>query len=166
MHRRTPALRRKWRVSFFDGKIGMWPFVEWVEAQRASVNRPRGAVITRPVNCTKVRYRRMIIDHMLQAIKRSWPNRRAENGERTRIVIQQDGASSHIENSDEEFTQHARNHLCNIKILVQPAKSPDLNLLDLSFFHALQSEQWKSGVENTVDGLMRQVLEAYRTFEP
>jgi hypothetical protein len=148
----------------FNGKIGMWPFVERVEAQRTTVNRPRGTVITKPVNCTKVRYRRMLVDHVLPAIKRLWPNRR--EGGRTSITIQQDGASSHIDNSDEEFALNARNQLWNIRLLIQPAKSPDLNVLDLSFFRALQSEQWRSGVENTVDGLIGQVMLAFQRFEP
>jgi len=151
----------------FNGKIGMWPFVERVEAQRTTVNRPRGTMITKPVNCTKVRYRRMLVDHVIPAIKRLWPNRREEEGRRTNITIQQDGASSHIDNIDEEFVLHARNQLWNIQLLIQPAKSPDLNVLDLSFFRALQSEQWRSGVENTVDGLIGQVLMlAFRRFEP
>jgi len=148
----------------FDGKIGMWPFVERVEAQRTTVNRPRGTMLTRPVNCTKVRYRRMLVDHVLPAIKRVWPNRR--EGIRTCVTIQQDGASSHIDDNDEEFTVHARNQLWKIHLLIQPAKSPDLNVLDLSFFRSLQSEQWRSGVENTVDGLIRQVLAAFQRFEP
>jgi hypothetical protein len=38
----------------FDGKIGLFPFVERVQAQRASVNHPRGApTIIRCVQVTK-----------------------------------------------------------------------------------------------------------------
>ena len=47
----------------------------------------------------------------------------------------------------------------------QPAKSPDFNVLDLSFFRALQSHQWSTPVANNIDGLVAQVLAAFNTFE-
>jgi hypothetical protein len=34
----------------FDGKIGVWPFVEFVQAWCSSKNRPRGTWETKPVN--------------------------------------------------------------------------------------------------------------------
>jgi transposase-like protein len=37
----------------FDGKIGMWPFIKQVEAQRDSVNRPAGTIETKCVTVTK-----------------------------------------------------------------------------------------------------------------
>ena len=40
---------------YFDGKLGIFPFVERVPAQRASTNRPRGTMITRTVPVTKDR---------------------------------------------------------------------------------------------------------------
>jgi hypothetical protein len=33
-----------------DGKIGLWPFVEFVQARRSSENHPRGTWETKPVN--------------------------------------------------------------------------------------------------------------------
>jgi hypothetical protein len=148
-------------VCTFNGKIGMWPFVEQAVAARRSVNRPRGAIIQRPVVCTKNVYRRMMIEHVVPAIKRRWPDQRGL----TRITIQHDGASAHIEDNDVEFREHARNPLWEISILTQPAKSPDLNVLDLSFFRALQSEQWRSAREFTIGGLVNQVLAAFERFE-
>ena len=54
----------------------------------------------------------------------------------------------------------------NISLETQAAKSPDLNVLDLSFFRALQSHQWRSGFVNTIDELILQVQTAYEAFEP
>lgn len=51
-------------------------------------------------------------------------------------------------------------------MVTQPARSPDLNHLDLSFFRALQSEQWKRGVAKDVDGLIEQVEGAFADFDP
>ena len=40
----------------FDGKIGMWPFVEQTFARRRSKNRNRGDPMTRTVNCNMETY--------------------------------------------------------------------------------------------------------------
>ena len=143
----------------FDGKIGLFPFVERVRAQRASVNRPRGAPIIRSVPVTKDRYREFLVEKVVPAIKEKWPDRER------RVVIQQDGASSHIDDDDPEFEAVARTGNWNISLETQPAKSPDLNVLDLSFFRALQSHQWRSGFVNTMEELILQVERAYREFE-
>jgi hypothetical protein len=95
------------------------------------------------------------------AIKEKWPD-----GERRRIVNQQDGASSHIDDDDAAFDAVARSEGWNISLENQPAKLPDLNVLDLSFFCALQSDQWRSGFANIMDELILQGQRAYREFEP
>ena len=38
--------------TWFDGLVGIWPFVETVLAQRSSKNRPRGAPELKPINVT------------------------------------------------------------------------------------------------------------------
>ncbi len=48
----------------------------------------------------------------------------------------------------------------------QPAKSPATNVLDLSFFRALQAKQWSLGSETIIDGLITQVLQTFAEFEP
>ena len=53
----------------FDGKIGLFPFVERIQAQRASVNRPRGAPIIRCVPVTTDRYRQFLVEKVVPAIK-------------------------------------------------------------------------------------------------
>ena len=53
-----------------------------------------------------------------------------------------------------------------IKLQTQSPKSPDLNVLDLSIFWALQSHQWRSGFANNIDELVEQVQRAYLDFEP
>jgi len=135
-----------------------WPFVEPTPA-RTSRNRPRGAMVTKTVSCTKARYCEMLIERVIPAIRGRWPDRERE------VIIQQDGASAHIAADDPEFRLHAEAGLWRIRLLTQPPKSPDLNVLDLSFFRALQAAQWRSGVENTVDGLIRQVRRAYEEFD-
>ena len=144
----------------FDGKIGMFPLIETVVAQRGSVHRPRGTLITRSVNVTKDRYREIMLTKVVPAIKDRWPCRNRN------IVIQQDGASSHIDEDDPAFVAEATMGLWNISLQTQPPKSPDLNILDLSFFRALQSYQWRSGFANTIEELVVQVQQAYELFPP
>jgi hypothetical protein len=146
----------------FDGKIGMWPFVEQTFAQRRSKNRNRGDPMTRIVNCNKETYRRFMIEKVIPAIRLKWPDRGME---RT-VLIQHDGASSHIARNDVEFNQAAKQGVWNICLETQPAKSPDTNVLDLSFFRALQAKQWRLGSETTIDGLVAQVLRAFVEFDP
>ncbi len=91
--------------------------------------------------------------------KGEWPGRDRN------ITIQQDGAPAHIDEDDAVFVAAATDGLWNIKLQTQPPKSPDLNLLDLSFFCALQSHQWRSGFENNINELVAQVQLAFATFE-
>jgi hypothetical protein len=143
----------------FDGKIGMWPIVERTPAARASVNRPRGTLITKPIGCTRVVFRRMMIENVIPAIKQKWPDNNHN------ITVQQDGASAHLLPNDFAFEAAAQDDNWNIVLLTQPAQSPDLNVCDLSFFRALQSQQWRLRIEHNIDGLIAQVQEALRIFD-
>jgi hypothetical protein len=143
----------------FDGKIGMWPIVERTPAARGSVNRPRGTIITKPIGCTRTVFRRMMVENVIPAIKRKWPDGNHN------ITVQQDGASAHLLPNDFVFAAAAQDENWNIVLLTQPAQSPDLNVCDLSFFRALQSDQWRLRAANDIDGLIAQVLEALRLFD-
>jgi hypothetical protein len=113
-------------ICTFDGKIGMFPFVDYIPAQRTSVNRPRGAIVTSPFSVTKNKYREFMVTKVIPAIKNKWPDRNRN------IIIQQDGAPAHIESNDAEFVAAATTGLWNISLELQPPKSPDVNVLDLS----------------------------------
>jgi hypothetical protein len=68
------------------------------------------------------------VEKVVPAIKKKWPDPGRQ------IIIQQDGASSDIEDNDAVFEAVARTSLWNILLETQPAKLPDMNVLDLSFF--------------------------------
>ena len=103
-----------------------------------------------------------MIDKVIPAIRLKWPDR----GMNRTVVIQHDGASAHIPENDVEFTQAAKQGVWNICLETQSVKSPDTNVLDLSFFRALQAKQWSLGSETRIDGLIAQVLRAFGEFEP
>jgi hypothetical protein len=114
----------------FNGKIGMWPFVEQGVAQRTSRNQERGAPVTKLVSCTKETHQRFMIEKVIPAIQMKWPDR----GMNRTVVIQHDGASAHIEENDQEFNLHAKHGVWNICFETQPTMSPDTKVLDMSFF--------------------------------
>jgi hypothetical protein len=147
----------------FDGKIGIWPFVETRIARRSSPNQPAGAPETKVINCNKETYRRFMIEKVVvTAIKLRWP----DQGLNRTVMIQHDGASCFIKGYDVQFGQAAKQGVWSICLEKQPAKSPDTDTLDLSFFRALQAKQKSLGSETTIDGLIAQVLQAFAEFEP
>ena len=117
-------------VCTFDGKIGMFPFVEYIPAQQASRNCPRGAIVTTPFSVTKNNYREFMVTKVIPAIKDNWPDRNCN------MIIQQDGAPAHIGDNNAELVAAGTRGLWNIKLELQPPKSPDGNVLDVSFLRA------------------------------
>ncbi len=49
---------------------------------------------------------------------------------------------------------------------LQPPKLPDMNVLDSSFYGALQTAQWQQESAHTIDGLIQQVNDAFEEFDP
>jgi hypothetical protein len=144
----------------FDGKIGMWPIVERTQAQRTSNNRAAGTWETKPVNVDRDVYRQMMIEKVLPAIKTKWP----DHGRC--VIIQQDGAKSHIHENDPAFVWAATTGNWNIKLETQPARSPDNNLCDLTFFRSLQSDYWAMGFALNIDDMISKVGQAFTDYEP
>ncbi|KAH9137158.1 hypothetical protein AeRB84_017962 [Aphanomyces euteiches] len=79
------------RRTFFDGKLGIWPFVECTLAKRTSKNRPKGTPVLSPQSVTAEAYREMMLQKVFPAI-----NARMPSVDRNQcILIQQDNASAH-----------------------------------------------------------------------
>ncbi len=144
----------KHRNSYCNGKIDIWPFVERTVAKRSSVNRPKGAMTTTAVNVDHDVYRRCIIGRVFSAIRERFPN-----GSRRIVNIQQDNARPHIK-CDDLHVQAAGNDGWKMKMVNQPANSPDLNILDLGLFRSLQAIQPKKYVKEveTLVSVVRKAL--------
>ena len=71
----------------------------------------------------------------MPAIQAVWP----ESDAGQTIYIQQDNAKPHILPDDQEFLAAVAKTRLDIRLVQQPANSPDLNVLDLGFFNSLQS---------------------------
>ncbi len=75
----------------FDGKIGIWSFVEQEPAKWCSKNRPWGAMETKPINADSKVYAKYLRDKVLPAIRSSWP----KGSKKMQIKLQQDNATPH-----------------------------------------------------------------------
>ena len=145
--------------SWWDGKLGIWPIGGWEPAQRASKNRPRGTLVWKNKPVTKGVYRELLISKLLPAIIEKWP--RTDRLSR-KIWIQQDGAKSHINTDDQEFREALQDQELNAGLYTQAANSPDVNLLDLGFFRAIQS--FNDAAPKNEEELIQSVQLAYNSY--
>ena len=100
-----------------------------------------------------------MVNKLLPAIKALWPA-----SERGRIIyIQQDNAKTHISVNDSVFCAAAQADGWDIRLTCQPPNSPDLNILDLGFFAALQALFEKMSPGKIVD-IVAKVKKAYDTY--
>jgi hypothetical protein len=114
----------------FDGKIGCFPFVTYVAAKRSSANRVVGIMEMKSIDSiTQAVMMNYLIDKVLPAICAKWP--REDIGKP--IYIQHVNVVPHISPNDRLFYEAAKQDGFDIRIVCQPANSPDLNILDLGF---------------------------------
>ena len=124
------------------------------------MNRSVGIVETKPITSVKRELiRSYLIEKILPAIKEKWPREDIRNP----IFIQQDNARTHIDHNDDDFCEATRQQGFDIHLMCQPINSPDLNVLDLGFFSAVQSLQHKESPK-TVDELVNVVVKAFESF--
>ncbi|KAF0702476.1 hypothetical protein AaE_015898 [Aphanomyces astaci] len=138
---------------FFNGKIGMWPFVRFVPAIRNSRNRPAGTMVTSLVNVDGVVYRDYVLNKVIPAIKASFPSANK------RVVLQHDNATPHGAITDSELAAVSTDGWTFV-MRRQPPNSPDLNVLDLGFFASIQSLQYKK-MSRSIDDVVRNTMEAF-----
>ncbi|XP_049383023.1 uncharacterized protein LOC125847448 [Solanum stenotomum] len=148
-------------VELFSGKIGIFPFVVKEAAKRNSKNRATGTLETKPIlSMTKDITRNCLIEKVLPAIRSKWPISESN----TPIFIQQDNARPHIDINDMEFNEAAREGGFDIRLCFQPPNSPDLNVLNLGFFRAIQSLQYQKA-PLTIDELINAVETSFNEMK-
>ncbi|XP_042016290.1 uncharacterized protein LOC121764314 [Salvia splendens] len=147
--------------STYDGKVGIFPFTEFLPAQRRSKNRARGTMETKAINSvTKSVMKDCLIQQIIPAIKAKWPVGASKD-----IYIQQDNATPHITAMDADFQAVANSDGFRIQLICQPPNSPDTNILDLGFFRAIQSLQHEKPCK-TVDELVWNVCSSFEELSP
>ena len=145
--------------SWWDGKLGIWPIGDWEPVQRGSKNRPKGTPVWKNKTVTKVAYRDLLINKLIPAILDKWPRR--DRMSRT-IYVQQDGAKNHIHEDDKEFNNALMEQEIDMKLYTQTLNSPDVNLLDLGFFRAIQS--FNDASPKNEEELIQLVQDAYENY--
>jgi len=125
--------------TWWDGKVGIWPVGYYRAAIRDSVNRPAGTLLFENETIDMDKCRTMLINLVVPAMLHEFPA--SEYNRIPVITIQQDGATTHINPRDAEWMETLTDMGLaeKIKLVTQPANSPDLNINDLGFFNALQS---------------------------
>ncbi len=57
------------RICTFDGKTGMFPFVDYIPARQASRNCAQGVIVSTPFSVRKNKYREFVVNKVIPAIK-------------------------------------------------------------------------------------------------
>jgi hypothetical protein len=151
----------------FDGKIGLWPFVEFIAAKRLSNRRAKGTIETKPVSVKKENYLRMIINKVLPSIRSKWPGATTNHCERARNPhIQHNNSPVHFNSNHTDWTTASQMGGWSIGLKNQCPNSPDTNECDLGFFWMLQLERWKFPCAKNVDELIEHMQEAFDLLDP
>ena len=145
--------------SWWDGKLGIWPIGDWEPAKWGSKNRPKGMLVWKNKPVTKDVYRELLINQLIPDILEKWLRR--DRMSRT-IYIQQDGAKNHIREDDEEFNNALMEQDMDTELYTQTPNSPDVNLLDLGFFRAIQS--FNDALPKNEEELIQSVKDAYENY--
>ena len=146
----------------WDGKIGIWECVDFVAARRSSRHRAKGTIEPKPYNIDGKRYKELLLEKVLPAIKENCPPSMLRNT----VCIQHDNAPPHraAVTDDPDIVGCCNNlGLKPIKVIEQPPNSPDLNILDLGVFRSLQSRQFKK-TPTTMQELINSTKEVYTEF--
>ena len=145
----------------FDGKIGIWPFVEEVTAVRNSKNREAGEIELKNVPVTKELYVQYVCEKVVPKIKEKFL---AIDPRKKDIKVQHDNAKTHHHEQDPDWAAVSKAGNWNMTLAAQPPNSPDKNILDLGFFRALQSNQWNHGFASNTAELIAQVERAFLVY--
>jgi hypothetical protein len=138
---------------WFDGKIGMWPVGHWETYTRGGSVNARGAPKWVDDSIDGPKYYELLMDYVVPAILEKHPNIKLGKS----VRIQQDGAPSHgvLARRPDVFTSAMEDMGIGdqIKLVTQPAQSPDLNVNDLGYFAAIQAAYYKKSPRNAVEML-------------
>ncbi|XP_059638664.1 uncharacterized protein LOC132280930 [Cornus florida] len=141
----------------FSVKIGIFSFTYKETAKRNNKNRMAETLEMKPIlSVTKDVIRLCLIEKVLPAIRTRW----AYICMTETVFTQQDNARPHIDPHDSEFLEAASKDGFNIRLCFQPLNSPDMNVLDLGCFRAIQSLQHQQA-PTTIDELIDAVEKSF-----
>ncbi|CAM9879806.1 unnamed protein product [Discosporangium mesarthrocarpum] len=142
---------------WFYGKTGIWPIADTVAALRSCKSRKKGTMMLKPATVNAERYKELMIDKVIPAIKARMPKPPGHT-----IFVQKDGANPHTGEGVMEAIQ-AKAGGDGIIPETQPANSPYLNVNDLGFFSSIQQLKEDVGVSSAED-LVEATMEAFDIY--
>ena len=157
--RQNLATREWW-----DGRVHLSSFTRYEAAVRNSRHRPTGTLVTKTVSVDRKVYREWLCYDVVTAAIVQWPDRVPRH-----IKIQQDNAKPHIPIDNptwlevQAFYAQPENGGWQLELCFQPPNSPDLNILDLAMFRAMQSIQQQHKTKN-IDELIDIAKQVWNSF--
>ena len=145
--------------SWWDGNLGIWPIGNWEPAQSKSKNHPKGMLVCKNKIVMKEVNRDLLITKLIPAIVEKWPT---SDRNSKKSFIQQDGANNHIREDDKLFNDRLEENGVNEELYTQSANSPEVNLLDLVFFRAIQ--RLNDALPKNEEELIEAVSHAYDKY--
>ncbi|KAG3239056.1 hypothetical protein PI124_g16007 [Phytophthora idaei] len=100
-------------------------------------------------------YAKVLVEKVFPAIRAKWPGPK-----RRPVRVQHDNASPHGVVTTAAVKQAAKEGGWDIRMEFQPHKSPDMNILDLGIFNAIQSVQYRQ-LTYKIDALIGIVMAAF-----
>ena len=154
------------RKKDWDGKVLCEPIGEIVPAKRDSVNRPKGTMVWKNLPIDGAMHLKLM-KKLVDAIIAKWPRRDWRNKAYV-IIIQQDGAPGHTKKAFlDAFQAYLDEKVAagemtpgKIRLVTQPAQSPDLNVNDLALFNGWQSVVRTKKPKNSLE-LIKCVLKCW-----
>jgi hypothetical protein len=148
----------------WDGKICIWPIGTVKPAERSSVHRPRGTLEWHNQTIDNDVYQDLLVNNVLTEVMNKWPVGQWNNP-CFKVLIQQDGVGGHCSHKD-DYLAEALEELGltgKVAFYTQPPNSPDLNILDLGLFNALQAAYYDLAPRDAME-LMTMVERTYWEF--
>ncbi|CAN0446160.1 unnamed protein product [Ectocarpus sp. 12 AP-2014] len=109
----------------------------------------------------------MMIDHVIPDITSKLPPAPAAASPEDRTIwVCHDNARLHLINNDEELQSVLTADGWDIRLINQPAKSPDTNILDLGFFNSIQQSLQDRTSPKKIDDLVEAVNNAWEADPP
>lgn len=143
-----------------DGKLGCLAFVETRTEERSSRIRTADTLEFYAVNITKETYIKIMLDEVLPAIGKLWPERGTSS-----ILMQQDNTPGHIKEADKDVVSNGQGYGWFIRLDNLPANLPDVNILDLWLFLSLQSHVYDYDMRTILD-VRRVNKESFDAMDP
>ncbi|KAG6943525.1 hypothetical protein JG687_00018398 [Phytophthora cactorum] len=153
----------KLRITPFDQRSTLRAVSSACGVARATLQRrvKGGQVVAHEGRVNKGTYRKMLIQHLLPAVRERWPS--VCNGEVVRV--QQDNTPAYISPMDTQIVAAAAELGLSIELCCQPPNSLDLNCLDLDLFSAIQAHQ-RLRTPLSIEELVEAVKAAYWELPP